>query len=223
MDVISINFPILDEPLQIKGATFLVIQEQIIFANVVNLLYSYSEDSDLKLFDNNYKKLKESEVILVTDVFNFQINTSAIIKLIHLDILGQLNDDIEQKLLIQEQCLVISKVLAKECQEHEINLVYNELDIPQMLSALKVKIKEHKDSLINKMLDIIQVYKYLPKKRLLIFVNTTAYLSREEVLAVMEFIQLQQVHVLFIEPTIVYNVSQYVLDEDFYLNEENMI
>lgn len=223
MDVISINFPILDEPLQIKGATFLVIQDQIIFANVVNLLYSYSEDSDLKLFDNNYKKLKESEVILVTDVFNFQINTSAIIKLIHLDILGQLNDDIEQKLLIQEQCLAISKVLAEECQEHEINLVYNELDIPQMLSALKVKIKEHKDSLIDKMLDIIQVYKYLPKKRLLIFVNTTAYLSREEVLAVMEFIQLQQVHVLFIEPTIVYNVSQYVLDEDFYLNEENMI
>ena len=159
MDVISINFPILDEPLQIKGATFLVIQDQIIFANVVNLLYSYSEDSDLKLFDNNYKKLKESEVILVTDVFNFQINTSAIIKLIHLDILGQLNDDIEQKLLIQEQCLAISKVLAKECQEHEINLVYNELDIPQMLSALKVKIKEHKDSIIDKMLDIIQVYK----------------------------------------------------------------
>lgn len=223
MGVININFPILDEPLQIKGATFLVIQDQIIFANVVNQLYSYSEDSDLKLFDDNYRKIKESEVILVTDVFNFQINTSATIKLIHLDILGQLNDNIEQKLLIQEQCLTISKVLAKECQEHEINLVYNELDIPQMLSALKVKIKEHKDSLIDKMLNIIQVYKYLPKKRLLIFVNTTAYLSREEVLAVVEFIQLQQVHVLFIEPTIVYDMPQYVLDEDFYLNEENMI
>ena len=223
MDVININFPILDEPLQIKGATFLVIQDQIIFANVVNQLYSYSEDSDLKLFDDNYRKLKESEVILVTDVFNFQINTSATIKLIHLDILGQLNDNIEQKLLIQEQCLAISKVLAKECQEHEINLVYNELDIPQMLSALKIKIKEHKDSLIDKMLDIIQVYKYLPKKRLLIFVNTTAYLSREEVLAVVEFVQLQQVRVLFIEPTIVYDMPQYVLDEDFYLNEENMI
>ena len=180
MDVISINFPILDEPLQIKGVTFLVIQDQIIFANVVNQLYSYSEDSDLKLFDDNYKKLKESEVILVTDVFNFQINTSAITKLIH-------------------------------------------LDIPQMLSALKVKIKEHKDSLIDKMLDIIQVYKYLPKKRLLIFVNVTPYLSREEVLAVVEFIQLQQVRVLFIEPTIVYDMPQYVLDEDFYLNEENMI
>lgn len=223
MDVISINFPILDEPLQIKGATFLVIQDQIIFANVVNQLYSYSEESDLKLFDDNYKKLKESEVILVTDVFNFQINTSAIIKLIHLDILGQLNDNIEQKLLIQEQCLAISKILAKECQGHEINLVYNELDIPQMLSALKVKIKEHKESLINKMLDIIQVYKYLPKKRLLIFVNVTAYLSREEVLAVVEFIQLQQVRVLFIEPKVVYDMPQYVLDEDFYLNEENMI
>ena len=113
--------------------------------------------------------------------------------------------------------------LAKECQGHEINLVYNELDIPQMLSALKVKIKEHKDSLIDKMLDIIQVYKYLPKKRLLIFVNVTPYLSREEVLAVVEFIQLQQVRVLFIEPTIVYDMPQYVLDEDFYLNEENMI
>lgn len=223
MDVININFPILDEPLQIKGATFLVIQDQIIFANVVNQLYSYSEDSDLKLFDDNYRKIKESEIILVTDVLNFQINTSATIKLIHLDILGQLNDNIEQKLLIQEQCLAISKVLAKECQKHEINLVYNELDIPQMLSALKVKIKEHKDSLIDKMLDIIQVYNYLPKKRLLIFVNTTAYLSREEVLAVVEFIQLQQVHVLFIEPTIVYDMPQYVLDEDFYLNEENMI
>ena len=69
----------------------------------------------------------------------------------------------------------------------------------------------------------IQVYKYLPKKRLLIFVNTTAYLSREEVLAVVEFIQLQQVHVLFIEPTISYDIPQYVLDEDFYLNEENML
>ena len=92
-----------------------------------------------------------------------------------------------------------------------------------MIDALGVKIETLSDLPFEKMLEIIQVFKYLSKKKLLIFINVTAYLSKEELLNLIEYIQLNQLTVLFVEPRAVYDLPQYVLDQDYFLNMENMI
>ena len=75
----------------------------------------------------------------------------------------------------------------------------------------------------EKILEIVQVFKYLSKKKLLVFSNATAYLSKDELVNLIEYIQLNQLRVLFVEPRKVYNFPQYVLDQDYFLNPENMV
>ena len=49
----KINFPILDEPIEISGGTILAVENVTVFSNLVRQLYSYTEESELKLFDKN--------------------------------------------------------------------------------------------------------------------------------------------------------------------------
>jgi CRISPR-associated protein Csn2 len=72
-------------------------------------------------------------------------------------------------------------------------------------------------------MEIVQVFKYLSKKRLLVFINVAAYLSENEIESLIEYIGLNQLSVLFLEPRQVYNFPQFILDKDYFLNAENML
>ena len=93
----KINFPILDEPIEILDATILTVEDVTVFSNLVREFYSYSEECDLKLFDEKLRSLKVSELLLVTDIFGFDINSQSMLKLIHADLESQLNDKPEVK------------------------------------------------------------------------------------------------------------------------------
>ncbi len=56
--VMKINFSILDEPIELSNATILTIEDVSVFSNLVRQLYSYTEESELKLFDKKLKSLK---------------------------------------------------------------------------------------------------------------------------------------------------------------------
>ena len=79
------------------------------------------------------------------------------------------------------------------------------------------------DTPFEKMLEIIQVFKYLSKKKLLVFINASAYLSKDELVNLIEYVQLNQLKILFVEPRKVYDFPQYVLDQDYFLTSENMV
>ena len=219
----KINFPLLDEPLEIKEATFLVVEDQIIFSSTVKNLYQYSEESDIKLFDSDLKSLKESELLIITDVLGYNLNSPAMLKMIHSDLEKQLNEKPEVKSMIEKLVSTVTELIAFECLENELDLEYDEITILELIDTLGVKIETLSDLPFEKMLEIIQVFKYLSKKKLLIFINVTAYLSKEELLNLIEYIQLNQLTVLFVEPRAVYDLPQYVLDQDYFLNMENMI
>ena len=219
----KINFPLLDEPLEIKEATFLVVEDPIIFSSTVKNLYQYSEESDIKLFDSDLKSLKESELLIITDVLGYNLNSPAMLKMIHSDLEKQLNEKPEVKSMIEKLVSTITELIAFECLENELDLEYDEITILELIDALGVKIETLSDLPFEKMLEIIQVFKYLSKKKLLIFINVTVYLSKEELLNLIEYIQLNQLTVLFVEPRAVYDLPQYVLDQDYFLNMENMV
>ena len=221
--MLKINFPILDEPLEIKRSTFLILEEQKVFSNMVRYLYQYSEDSELKIFDSKLKSLKESEILLVTDVLGYNINSPAMLKLIHADLENQLNEKPEVKSMLEKLVSTITELLAFECLENELELEYDEITILELIDALGVNIETASDTVFDKSLEIIQVFKYLSKKKLLIFVNVSAYFSEDELVKLIEYIELNNINVLFIEPRKVYQFPQYVLDQDYFLNGENMV
>ena len=212
-----------DEALAIENATFLVLEDQFTFSTIVKQFYQYTDDGELKLFDRNLKALKESELLVITDVLGYNLNSPAMLKLIHADLENQLNDKPEVKSMIEKLVATITELLAFECLENELDLEYDEITILELIDALGVKVETLSDTPFEKMLEIVQVFKYLSKKKLLIFINASAYLSKDELVNLIEYIQLNQLRVLFVEPRKVYDFPQYVLDQDYFLNPENMV
>lgn len=218
----KINFPILDEPIEISGGTILAVENVTVFSNLVRQLYSYTEESELKLFDKKLKSLKESELLLVTDILGFDVNSSSILKLIHADLESQLNEKPEVKSMIENLADTIAELIAYECLENELDLEYDEITVLELIKTLGVKIETQSDTIFEKCFEILQIYNYLSKKKLLIFVNSGAYLTQNEMERLMEYIKLSNQKVLFLEPRKLYDSPQYVLDNDYFLITENM-
>lgn len=218
----KINFPILDEPIEISGGTILAVENVTVFSNLVRQLYSYTEESELKLFDKKLKSLKESELLLVTDILGFDVNSSSMLKLIHADLESQLNEKPEVKSMIENLADTIAELIAYECLENELDLEYDEITVLELIKALGVKIETQSDTIFEKCFEILQIYNYLSKKKLLIFVNSGAYLTQNEMERLMEYIKLSNQKVLFLELRKLYDFPQYVLDNDYFLITENM-
>lgn len=219
--MIRFNFPQLEESLQITQNSLLVIENRDLFSSIVTQLYYYDEEGSIKLTDVQYKKLKESEIMLVTDILGYELNTPTIMKKIISDIEAQLNEKPEQKTEIERLTLQISDIIEGELINHDLDLSMIDLDIPLILKSYRIKIEQRSQSILQKILEIIQVYQYLSTKKILIFVNTCSYLTRLELEEVMNYITMSDVSVLFIEPNKVEGMSQIVLDEDFYMQQES--
>ena len=84
--MIKINFPLLDTPLPLENATILAIEDVTVYANIVKQCYGYSEASDLKFFTEKMVSLKMTEILLITDILGFEINSPAVLKLIYADL-----------------------------------------------------------------------------------------------------------------------------------------
>lgn len=185
--------------------------------------YQYNGDSDLKIFDSRLISLKESELLVITDILGYNLNSTSMLKLIHADLENQLNEKPEVKSMIEKLVVTITELLAYECLENELDLEYDEITILELIEALGVKVETISDTVFEKCMEIVQVFKYLSKKRLLVFINVAAYLSEKEIESLIEYIGLNQLSVLFLEPRQVYNFPQFILDKDYFLNAENML
>lgn len=219
----KLNFSVLDEPIEICHHTVLAVESREVFARLVRDFYAYEEDSDLKLYDQKLKSLKVSELMLVTDIFGYDVNSAAILKLVHADLEEQFNDKPEVKSMIEKLTATITELIAFECLENELDLEYDEITVLELIKALGVKIETSSDTIFEKCFEIIQIYKYLSKKKLLVLINVAAYLSKEELEQLFEYIQLHQIDCLFLEPRQVYDFPQYILDEDYFLIAQNML
>ncbi|MBF0787366.1 MULTISPECIES: type II-A CRISPR-associated protein Csn2 [unclassified Streptococcus] len=219
--MMKINFPLLDEPLMLENGTILVVEDVKVFSALVKHFYSYNEDGELKVFDHHFKALKESELMVITDILGYDVNAPALLKLIHADLESQFNDKPEVKSMVEKLAATITELIAFECLENELDLVFDEITILELIKALGVKIETESDSIFEKCFEILQVYNYLSKKRLLIFVNSGSYLTQTEMKKLMEYIELSHQTVLFLEPRRLYELPQYVLDSDYFLMVEN--
>ena len=219
----KINYPILDEAITITNATFLVLEDQQVFSGLVKQFYQYNGDSDLKIFDSRLTSLKESELLVITDILGYNLNSTSMLKLIHADLENQLNEKPEVKSMIEKLVVTITELLAYECLENELDLEYDEITILELIEALGVKVETMSDTIFEKCMEIVQIFKYLSKKRLLVFINVAAYLSEKDIESLIEYISLNQLSVLFLEPRQVYNFPQFILDKDYFFNAENML
>lgn len=219
----KLNFQLLDQPITIEAATTLVVEDVSAFSKLIKDVYQYEETTDLKIYDNQYKEIKSSELLVVTDILGFGVNVPSVLKLIYGDLEQQLNDKPEVKSEIDNLSDTIKELIGRELLNHELNLIQDEITILELFKALGIKIEARNNSIYEKLLEIIEVYKYLSKKKMLVLVNTYVYLKPEEIIELHRYISLNQLDVLLIEPRKTNGILQYILDEDYFLTSENLV
>ena len=190
---------------------------------LVRNLYQYFDGSELKIFDEKLKSIKESELMLVTDILGYDINAAPILKLIHADLENQLNEKPEVKSIIEKLSNSITELISYECLENELDLEYDEITILELIKALGIKVETQSDTVFEKLFEIVQIYQFLSKKKLLVFINVLSYLTVNEIKNIREYIELSNTDILFLEPRKLSYFPQYVLDEDYFLSLENMV
>lgn len=219
----KLNFPLLDEALTLEKATILVVEDTAVFSRLVRNLYQYQVGSELKIFDEQFRSIKDFELMVVTDILGYDINAVPILKLIHADLENQLNEKPEVKSIIEKLANSITELISYECLENELDLEYDEITVLELIKALGVKIETISDTIFDKIFEILQVYQFLNKKRFLVFINVLSYLTVDEIQKTREYIELSNMNVLFLEPRKRKDFPQYVLDKDYFLLSENMV
>ena len=219
----KLNFPLLDEALTLDKATIFVVEDTTVFSRLVRNLYQYQVGSELKIFDEQFRSIKDSELMVVTDILGYDINAVPILKLIHSNLENQLNEKPEVKSIIEKLANSITELISYECLENELDLEYDEITVLELIKALGVKIETISDTIFDKIFEILQVYQFLNKKRFLVFINVLSYLTVDEIQKTREYIELSNMDVLFLEPRKRKDFPQFVLDKDYFLLMENMV
>ena len=219
----KLNFPLLDEALTLDKATIFVVEDTTVFSRLVRNLYQYQVGSELKIFDEQFRSIKDSELMVVTDILEYDINAAPILKLIHANLENQLNEKPEVKSIIEKLANSITELISYECLENELDLEYDEITVLELIKALGVKIETISDTIFDKIFEILQVYQFLNKKRFLVFINVLSYLTVDEIQKTREYIELSNMDVLFLEPRKRKDFPQFVLDKDYFLLMENMV
>ena len=218
---INLNFDMLDEPILLNGMTGLVIENRHIFAKLVQSIFSYSPDcTEVKFFTDRYDPLKSDEIMLVTDILGFEINSASVLKLVYGDLESQIVAAPEINSELESLFAEVVSLITRETLDFEPDLHIGELSLQKIFKALDIKIETCGLTIFERVSDIIHVFKYLRKKQLLIFINLGTYLTSAEMESVSEYATLQNINMLLLDnaffcaPT---QLNQYVLDEDFVL------
>ena len=214
----KINFSLLDEPMEVNLGTVLVIEDVSVFAQLVKEFYQYDEQSNLTIFDSKIRSIRSSELLLITDILGYDINTSQVLKLLHTDIVSQLNDKPEVRSEIDSLVSLITDIIMAECIENELDIEYDEITLLELIKALGVRIETKSCTVFEK---IFEIFKYLVKKRILVFVNSLSYFSKDEIYQILEYTKLSQADVLFLEPRQIEGIQQFILDKDYILMPYN--
>ncbi|WP_314085874.1 type II-A CRISPR-associated protein Csn2 [Lactococcus chungangensis] len=221
--MMNLNFSILDEPINLSNLTTLVVEDVRVFANLVREIYNFDNAEDLKIYDDKFKSLKAEEVLTITDVLGFDVNSRSVLKQIYGDLEIQLNEKPEVKSMIDKMTATLAELVGYELLDHELDLEQDEITVQELFQALGIKIETTSDTIFEKIFEILQIFKYLSKKQLLIFVNVSSYLTMAELESIKEFSDLQNLTILLLEPRKITGFPQYVLDSDYFLYMENMV
>ncbi|WP_176759204.1 type II-A CRISPR-associated protein Csn2 [Pelagirhabdus alkalitolerans] len=218
----KLNFPILEQSIKIERPTVLVLEEVQTFANMVKSFYDY-ENCNLKIFDEKYKPIKASEILVITDIISFELNSTTVLKHIYTDLEEYLNDNPSIKTAIEQVMMSLNDIISNEILDHELDLQTSDMTLQSLFKSLNLKINSNSESINEKITDIIQVFKYLSKKKLLVFVNVCSYLTKEEIQETIRYLSLNDITSILIEPRVVKGATQYILDKDYFLTYGNVL
>ena len=223
--MIKLNYKILGESISVEGATSLVLSDHSQFARLVEQFYMYEEESEnLKLCDVTYKPLKNADIMLITDILGLDVNSASILKLVYTDLEQQISQKPELRTEIETKLQDVTDLINKEVLDFELDLDSKDTTLQNKFKAMDIRIEVYSNTIFERVFEIIKVFKYLTKKKLMVLINLATYLTTEEMKSICEYATLQHVDFLMLDTKEFQGVkNQYILDEDYILFRRNMV
>jgi len=202
-----------------------VLENRQLFAKIVAQLYQYQGEADyVQLYDERYNNLKPSELMVITDILGFDVNAPSVLKMIYHDLELQISEKPEKKTEIERLLNEVTKLVNGELLEFDIDLISDEITFLEVLKALGVQIEVQTDTIFERLFEIMQVFKYLSKKKLLVLINNSVYFSAKEMQAISEYAKMQNISMLLLDPVKVVGLQTcYFLDNDYCFLREKMV
>ena len=71
--MMNLNFELLDQSVSLNKGTILVLEDPNIFSKVAQSIFEYEEDGEIKFYNNKFIKIKESQLMVITDITKCKI------------------------------------------------------------------------------------------------------------------------------------------------------
>ncbi|WEG34162.1 type II-A CRISPR-associated protein Csn2 [Amygdalobacter indicium] len=217
--MLNLNYYFLEEPISIKGMTVLAVENTRAYVRLVEDFYKYNlaETDELKLFYSDQKDVAPNNVVLISDVWNYKINSVSLLKKIYEDLQRQIKVNVELKAKIEQILFELDSLLQEELLEHELDLTSRVPELTSIFKFFEVQCAAREETVFGKIQEIISVYSYWQKKYLLVFVNCLAYFTTAEIKELEKYIALNGLDILFLEPRKVPEFRGIYLDDDLFL------
>ncbi|MBQ3234784.1 MAG: type II-A CRISPR-associated protein Csn2 [Clostridia bacterium] len=199
---ISISHPHLEETITVNN-------EVVSILRVENPLQFYKFAMDIKnqlegrsgefCFSMNDQIVAFEKVgDLVCDFFNLEINDKRVINLLHKK-LEKISVTTGNERLFNELNSRVSNFLYDLFFRADLNLVFNELQVADVLKISSVKFEENYESLLEKIVVYINVITQLKNCKMMVFINLKSVLSDEELKKLYYHCNLVKVGLLLLE------------------------
>lgn len=208
-DIIILN----DKP------TILVIEETNLMTKFIADLYFEAYENDV-IFINDMEKVDYKEIVLITDVFSFDINDKKYINLLYKEIEIGLKEEFDEYILLQNKFLEIVDLLSNSILDIELDLEYNDgVDIKDLLKIIKLRFSLNQTfDIFNKFLLIIDLISFCNLEKLYIFANVLIYFDDDQIKKIFKYISIKKLRILFVEKQDI-NIDifsrKYLIDDEF--------
>ncbi|NLD50850.1 MAG: type II-A CRISPR-associated protein Csn2 [Clostridiaceae bacterium] len=198
--------PLFSKPIEFKEniINVLIVENQSVFSNMVSdLLAQLNNQEGEFVLSRNYEPIaiaKETELII--NPFDITLNDKRIINRLY----NELN-----RIASGEEILSETQRIRSEIEKYLTRIIENvdyfidfesELDITSLLKASNIRITFSGSTLVEKVMDYINVLKNLCNTRLFLFVNIKTFFSDKELTELYKYIEYNKLDILIIENTV---------------------
>lgn len=193
--------PIFDEQFEFleSKTNVLVIENKDFLKKIVLDIFNLcdGEDSETSFFDKN-KELKK-EVDIVTDIFSLDVNSTKNLTKLYTKIKEDyiIGDKYQTYLEFSRHAHLFLNDISKYL-EYSVDFKEN-LDIPAFLKLNSMKFSFEDSTVLEKIIDYIDILTEFIGIKVFVFVNLRNYLTDDETESLYQHIVLNKVNILFIE------------------------
>lgn len=177
----------------------LVIENPIFFRDFISdINYQINNLSGKIILSNDYKVLNISKFIeIIVQFYPFEMNKKSII--------NKLNNNIEKiciddyNLECKELFSKIENLLNQLIVNYDYPIKYDLFEIEKLIKLANFSFDNEYDSLIEKLIDYMEIIRGLECDKVFIFVNIKSYLTSDEIIMFYEMINAKKLNVLILE------------------------